>query len=82
MPKYRQNHKLTRFLLTEPNCVNVAKDIIKIMKGPLWNRLSSEKRNQLLMYLKEINRRNMCVDWAKLNEIKKYLGVLHKTYGG
>ena len=80
MPKYRVNHALSRQLRTEPNCGKAIKQIKAIINSRWFRHLSLAEKQQMLMYLQEIERRNRLVDWDKLNEIKAFVSTIYKTY--
>jgi hypothetical protein len=67
-------------MLTEPNCGKAIKEIKAIISSRWFCRLSLAEKQKLLIYLQEIEHRNRCVNWEKLNEIKAFVSTIYKTY--
>ncbi|MBR5904652.1 MAG: hypothetical protein IKZ49_03920 [Alphaproteobacteria bacterium] len=80
MSKFRINHKVARQMLSEPNCAKVVRQISSIIKSPWFSQIDTESKRKLLIYVQEIERRNKCLEWDRLKEIKKFVSELYKTY--
>ncbi len=80
MPKYRENYTATRQTLREPNCHKAISQIKSIISSHWFDCLTLKEKQQLLVYLQEIERRNKSLDWDKLNEIKEFVSNIYKTY--
>lgn len=80
MSKFRINHKIARQMLAEPNCAKAIRQISAIIKSSWFSEIDTETKRKLLMYIQEIERRNKCLEWDRLKEIKRFVSEIYNTY--
>lgn len=80
MPKYRQNHRVQRYMRSEPNCSKALKQITAVTKSPWYSKTNSAEKAKLIEFLTEIRRRNGCLEFRRLNEITMFISNMYKNY--